>query len=56
MYTKTEGYHCWWLNKNGKALANFDNEVDVDDIIQMQQLAIRTCRAAAENAYGKDID
>lgn len=33
MYSKTEGHHCWWLNKDGKALANFDNESDVDEII-----------------------
>ena len=37
MYSKTEGHHCWWLNKDGKALAHFDNESDVDDIIKMEQ-------------------
>ncbi len=40
MYTKTQGHHCWWLNKNGKALANFDNEREVDEIIKMQKLVI----------------
>jgi len=34
MYSKTQGHHCWWLNKNGKALANFDNEKEVDAIIE----------------------
>ena len=32
-YTKIQGHHCWWLAKNGKSLANFDSESDVDDII-----------------------
>ncbi len=36
MYTKTRGHHCWWLNKNSKALANFDDEKEVDAIIEMQ--------------------
>ena len=39
MYTKTEGHHCWWLNKNGKAVANFDNESDVDEIINTHKVA-----------------
>lgn len=33
MYSKTQGHHCWWLNKDGKALANFDDEKEVDAII-----------------------
>ena len=33
VYTKKQGHHCWWLAKNGKSLANFDNECDVDDLI-----------------------
>jgi len=37
MYSKTQGHHCWWLNKNGKALANFDDENEVDAIIDMQK-------------------
>ena len=36
-YTKTQGHHCWWLNKDGKALTNFDNEKDVDDIIRLEE-------------------
>ena len=36
-YTKTEGKHCWWLNSNGKAIASFDNEQDVDEIIKMEE-------------------
>ncbi len=38
MYTKTQGHHCWWLNKNGKALANFDDEREVDEIIRMYNI------------------
>jgi hypothetical protein len=39
MYTKTQGHHCWWLiNKDAKALAGFDNESDVDDILKMQEV------------------
>ena len=34
-YSKTRGFHCWWLNKNDKALAHFDNESDVDGIIKL---------------------
>lgn len=37
MYSKTQGHHCWWLNKDGKSLANFDSESDVDDIIEQQK-------------------
>ena len=48
MYSKTQGHHCWWLNKDGKALANFDNESDVDDIIQMQT-TIREQHSAIED-------
>ena len=40
MYTKTEGHHCWWLNKDGKALANFDKESDVDEIITLQEVEV----------------
>lgn len=36
IYSKTQGHHCWWLNKNGKSLANFDDEKEVDAIIEMQ--------------------
>ncbi len=36
-YSKTQGHHCTWLNKDGKALANFDKESDVDDIIALHE-------------------
>ena len=35
-YGKIEGHHCWWLTVNGKSLANFDRESDVDAIIKQQ--------------------
>lgn len=41
MYSKTEGHHCWWLNKDGKPLANFDNESDVDAIINLEKTHAR---------------
>ena len=37
-YSKTQGHHCWWLNKNGKALANFNDEKEVDNIIKMYNM------------------
>lgn len=37
MYSKTQGHHCWWLNKDGKALANFDSESEVDAIINLEK-------------------
>lgn len=39
MYTKTRGHHCWWLNKDGKALAYFEeaDEKEVDAIIELQE-------------------
>jgi len=36
-YTKTRGSHCWWLNIGGKAVANFDIESDVDEIIALKK-------------------
>jgi len=36
-YGKTEGHHCWWLTKDGKSLANFDDEKEVDAIIELQE-------------------
>ena len=52
MYTKTEGHHCWWLNKNGKALANFDNESDVDEIIKVHKSA-QMCVYDMHSSTGK---
>jgi len=37
-YGKTQGHHCWWLTVNGKEIANFDNESDVDEIIALDVL------------------
>ena len=34
-YGKTTGHHCFWLTINGKEVAPFDNESDVDAIIKM---------------------
>ena len=51
MYTKTEGHHCWWLNKDGKALANFDNEKDVDDIIKMQTTIVEQLSEIEDLGY-----
>jgi hypothetical protein len=52
MYSKTEGHNCWWLNKDGKALANFENESDVDDIVTLFEVEIdvrATLNAANKN-------
>jgi hypothetical protein len=40
MYTKTRGHHCWWLRKDNKEIANFDenNEHVIDDILKMQEV------------------
>lgn len=35
-YGKMQGHHCWWLTRDGKELANFDNEEEVDRIINME--------------------
>lgn len=35
-YGKTKGHHCWWLTKDGRSLAPFDEEEDVDQIINME--------------------
>lgn len=36
-YSKGNGHHCFWLKKNGKAIANFDNESDVDAILELER-------------------
>ena len=58
MYTKTEGHHCWWLNKDGKALANFDDEKDVDDIVALFEVEvdIRATLKAANHQSRKLLD
>lgn len=35
-YGKKRGHHCWWLTIDGKSVANFDNESDVDGIIDTE--------------------
>lgn len=57
-YTKTEGHHCWWLNKDGKALASFDNEKDVDDIITLYEVEvdIRATLKTANSCNRKLLD
>lgn len=35
-YSKTRGCYCWWLKVDGKSVASFDDESDVDDIIKME--------------------
>ena len=34
-YEKGQGHHCWWLKRNGIEIANFDNELHVDEIVSM---------------------
>ena len=35
-YGKKRGHHCWWLTIDGNSVANFDNETDVDGIIDTE--------------------
>lgn len=46
MYEKVRGHHCWWLNKDGKSIANFDingltsdeeAEASVDEIVNLEK-------------------
>jgi len=57
-YGKTTGHHCWWLTINGKSVANFDDESDVDGIIEMskelEQTAIKLNECEQENITLKD--
>lgn len=32
-YSKGRGHHCWWLKIHGEAVANFDHECDVNEIV-----------------------
>lgn len=48
-YGKTRGHHCWWLTKNGKSLANFDDEHEVDAIIDLEQTQIEIAKNALSN-------
>ena len=36
-YGKVRGHHCWWLKINGKSIANFDSEKDIDEIIDLEK-------------------
>ena len=58
MYSKTEGHHCWWLNKDGKALANFDDEKEVDAIIFLIEKAelITELKKEINFKHNKDSD
>jgi hypothetical protein len=57
MYGKMKGHHCWWLTRDGKELANFDNEEEVDRIINMEagRRDVATCLenaiVSAKSAY-----
>ena len=35
IYGKVTGHHCFWLTINGKSVAHFDDEADVDAIIKL---------------------
>lgn len=35
-YGKAEGHHCWWLTIDGKSVANFDDEKEVDSLIKLE--------------------
>lgn len=35
-YGKVQGHHCWWLTVDGKEVANFSDEKQVDDIVKLE--------------------
>ena len=35
-YGKTQGHHCWWLTVDGKEVASFSDEKQVDDIVKLE--------------------
>ena len=35
-YGKVQGHHCWWLTVDGKEVANFSDEKQVDDIVNLE--------------------
>lgn len=43
-YGKVQGHHCFWLTKDGKSLANFDDESEVDAIINMQNQQVELAK------------
>jgi hypothetical protein len=47
-FSKTRGHHCWWLNMDGRPLANFDNESDVDEIIKLEETLIKVGKLLEE--------
>ena len=58
MYSKTQGHHCWWLNRDGKALANFDDEKEVDAIIFLSEKValINEMKQEINFSHNKDSD
>tara|TARA_R110002012_G_scaffold320171_1_gene542646 strand:- start:292 stop:579 length:288 start_codon:yes stop_codon:yes gene_type:complete len=52
-YGKTQGHHCWWLTINGKSVANFDDEKEVDAIIKMQVNHIEIAKKALFDVGGE---
>jgi hypothetical protein len=34
--SKSAGHHCWWLNFDGRATANFHKEEEVDYLVNLQ--------------------
>ncbi|WP_019615500.1 hypothetical protein [Psychromonas ossibalaenae] len=49
-YGKTRGHHCWWLTIDGESAANFDNESDVDAIVELDSQLKNTQNLLAEYA------
>lgn len=52
-YSKTQGHHCWWLTKNGKSLANFDDEKEVDAIINIENQQIELAKKSLFEVGGE---
>ena len=52
-YGKTQGHHCWSLTKNGKSLANFDDEKEVDSIINMENQNIELAKKSLFEVGGE---
>jgi hypothetical protein len=36
-YGKVRGHHCWWLTINGRSAASFDDEKDINKIINLEK-------------------
>lgn len=48
-YGKVQGHHCWWLTVDGKEVANFSDEKQVDDIVKLELEKV-TAEKWADNA------